>query len=62
MVYMIDTEKEHLKISNIRVVNEFIEVFPEELPRLPPNREMEFTIDLVPGAGPILNRLIKWPW
>ncbi|KAJ9541044.1 hypothetical protein OSB04_027550 [Centaurea solstitialis] len=42
-----------LKLEDIPVVNEFLEVFPDELPGVPPEREVEFTIDLVPGAAPI---------
>jgi hypothetical protein len=34
-------------------VDEFPDVFPEELPGLPPIREVDFSIDLVPGAAPI---------
>ena len=33
------------------MVNEFLEVFPEELPGLPPDREIEFVIDLLPGTA-----------
>jgi len=33
-------------------VSEFVDVFPDEIPGLPPKREVEFSIDLVPGAGP----------
>ncbi|RVW29531.1 Transposon Ty3-G Gag-Pol polyprotein [Vitis vinifera] len=32
---------------------EYPDVFPEDLPGLPPEREVEFTIDLVPGTGPM---------
>jgi len=32
-------------------VHEFEDVFPDEVPGLPPNREVEFSIDLVPGIG-----------
>jgi len=35
------------------VVREFMDVFPEDLPRLPPDREVEFTIDVLPGTAPI---------
>ncbi|GJU85541.1 hypothetical protein Tco_1293087 [Tanacetum coccineum] len=35
----------------IRVVKEFLEVFPEDLPGLPLVREVEFQIDLIPGAA-----------
>jgi hypothetical protein len=39
--------------SNIRVVRDFPDVFPEELPGMPPDREVEFVIDLLPGTAPI---------
>ncbi|XP_050920327.1 uncharacterized protein LOC127137965 [Lathyrus oleraceus] len=39
--------------ENLLVVCEFPEVFPEEVPVLPPVREVEFSIYLVPGTGPI---------
>jgi len=35
------------------VVGDFSDVFPEDVPGLPPTREIEFSIDLVPGAGPV---------
>nr|GEY14380.1 reverse transcriptase domain-containing protein [Tanacetum cinerariifolium] len=35
------------------LLDEYLEVFPEDLPRLPPARQVEFQIDLVPGAAPI---------
>jgi len=37
----------------IPIVHEFEDVFPEEVPRLPPSREVKFSIDLVPGTGPM---------
>jgi len=39
--------------SVIPVVHEFEDVFPVEVPGLPPSREVEFSIDLVPGTGPV---------
>jgi len=39
--------------SVIPVVHEFEDVFPDEVLRLPPSREVEFSIDLVPGTGPV---------
>jgi hypothetical protein len=39
--------------SNIRVVRHFPDVFPKELPGIPPNREVEFVIDLLPRTAPI---------
>jgi hypothetical protein len=41
---------------NIRVVREFPDVFLEELPGMPPDREVEFVIDLLPGTTPISKR------
>nr|GEY08933.1 putative reverse transcriptase domain-containing protein [Tanacetum cinerariifolium] len=41
------------RLENIVVVREFPDVFPEELPGLPPVRQVEFQIDLIPGAAPI---------
>ncbi|GJU31405.1 putative nucleotidyltransferase, ribonuclease H [Tanacetum coccineum] len=37
----------------VPVIHDFPEVFPEELPGLPPPRQVEFRIDLVPGAAPV---------
>ncbi|KAI3775001.1 hypothetical protein L1987_49569 [Smallanthus sonchifolius] len=44
---------EEKKIDDIPIVREFLEVFPEDLPGLPPHRQVEFQIDLTPGAAPI---------
>ncbi|GJY84716.1 hypothetical protein Tco_0498742 [Tanacetum coccineum] len=43
------------------IVKNFPEVFPEDLPGLPPTRQVEFHIDLVPGAAPVARALIDWP-
>ena len=44
-------EAETGAVKNVPVVCEFPDVFPEELPGLPPEREIEFCIDVVPGAN-----------
>jgi hypothetical protein len=41
---------------DVRTVSEFPDVFPEELPGVPPDREIEFVIELVPGTAPIFKR------
>jgi hypothetical protein len=41
------------------VVEEFMDVFFEELPGRPPEREVEFYIDLLPGTAPIAKRLYR---
>ncbi|GJW77984.1 putative reverse transcriptase domain-containing protein [Tanacetum coccineum] len=40
-------------MEDVLVIRDFPEVFPEELPGLPPPRQVEFRIDLVPGAAPL---------
>eukprot|EP00253_Pinus_taeda_P030276 PITA_30276 len=40
-------------LNNIPVIQEFTDVFPEEIPGLPPRRNIDFTIQLVPGAAPV---------
>ncbi|XP_016731675.1 uncharacterized protein [Gossypium hirsutum] len=40
-------------VKDIRTVRDFPDVFPEELPSLPPNREVEFEIELLPGTAPV---------
>ena len=40
-------------IDRLPVVKEFPEVFPDEIPDVPPEREVEFSIDLVPGTKPV---------
>jgi hypothetical protein len=41
---------------DVRTISEFPNVFPEELPGMPPDREIEFVIELVPGTAPIFKR------
>ncbi|GKC52137.1 putative reverse transcriptase domain-containing protein, partial [Tanacetum coccineum] len=43
------------KLSDISVVRDFVEVFPEDLSGLPPQRQVEFHIDLIPGATPVVK-------
>ncbi|GJW52217.1 putative reverse transcriptase domain-containing protein [Tanacetum coccineum] len=43
------------KLSDISVVRDFVEVFPEELSGLPPQRQVESRIDLVPRPTPVAN-------
>jgi predicted aspartyl protease len=42
--------------DHIRVVREFLDVFPEDLSGMPPHRYVEFVIDLLPGTTPISKR------
>src|SRR3954466_11754096 len=48
-------------IEHVSVVREFLDIFPEELPGIPPIREVEFVIDLKPGTTHIAKRPYKMP-
>ena len=47
---------EEKSLEHIRIVCEYPDVFPEELPGMPPNRDIEFFIELLPGTAPISKR------
>ncbi|GKE56425.1 putative reverse transcriptase domain-containing protein [Tanacetum coccineum] len=47
-----DKSKEK-QLEDVPIVRYFPEVFPQDLPSIPPNRKVEFQIDLVPGAAPV---------
>jgi hypothetical protein len=52
-------DKESNPIEAIRIVSEFPDVFPEELPGMPPERKVEFSIELIPGTVPISKRAYR---
>ncbi|GKG16577.1 putative reverse transcriptase domain-containing protein, partial [Tanacetum coccineum] len=39
------------RLENVPIIQDFLEVFPEDLPGLPPTRQVEFQIDLMSGAA-----------
>ncbi|GJU85303.1 hypothetical protein Tco_1292849 [Tanacetum coccineum] len=49
----IEDKSEKKRLEDVSIVQDFPEVFPEDLPGLPPTRQVEFQIDLVPGAAPV---------
>ena len=53
LAYVVETEKEGTLVDEIPVVREFPDVFPYDIVGLPPDREVEFTIDLIPETEPI---------
>ncbi|XP_057779913.1 uncharacterized protein LOC130998515 [Salvia miltiorrhiza] len=53
LVNVMSSTPADLKIEDIPVVREYPEVFPEDVTGIPPDRQVEFTIDLIPGATPI---------
>ncbi|GJU28883.1 putative reverse transcriptase domain-containing protein [Tanacetum coccineum] len=50
---VMEKKSDEKRLENIPVVREFPEVFPEDLPGLPPIRQVEFQIDLILGAAPV---------
>ncbi|GJZ51533.1 putative reverse transcriptase domain-containing protein [Tanacetum coccineum] len=48
-----EDKSERKQIKDVPIVRDFPEVFPEDLPGLPPARPVEFQIDLIPGAAPV---------
>ena len=53
LAQVVDTRRDEVRLDNVPVVREFLDVFPDDLPGLPPERETDFPIDLVPGTAPI---------
>ncbi|GJQ89291.1 putative nucleotidyltransferase, ribonuclease H [Tanacetum coccineum] len=53
MIQVMEKKSDEKKLEDIPVVKEFPDVFPEDLPGLPPVRQVEFQIDLIPGAAPV---------
>ncbi|KAG8472702.1 hypothetical protein CXB51_034564 [Gossypium anomalum] len=53
LAYVLEDKELEKKPESVPVVCEYPDVFPEELPGLPPVREVEFGIELVPGTTPI---------
>ena len=46
-------------LTSIPVLCEFLDIFPKDLPRLPPDRDVEFSIELEPGTAPISRCLYR---
>ncbi|GKC92012.1 putative reverse transcriptase domain-containing protein [Tanacetum coccineum] len=53
MIQVMEKKADEKRLEDISVVKEFPDVFPEDLPGIPPIRQVEFQIDLIPGAAPI---------
>jgi hypothetical protein len=48
-------------IERIKIVSEFPDVFPKDLPGMPPERKVEFAIELLPGTALSLRELTEYP-
>ena len=53
LAYVSNSKSELPELDKIRVVKEFLDVFPEDFSGLTPDREIEFSIDLLSGTTPI---------
>ena len=56
---VMSVEEEELRVEMVPIVREYGNVFPNDLPGLPPNREIEFGIDLVPCTTPIVKQVYR---
>jgi hypothetical protein len=50
---------EEKSLENVRIVCEYPDIFPEELPGIPSDRDIEFSIELLPGSAPISKRAYR---
>ncbi|GKB81406.1 putative reverse transcriptase domain-containing protein [Tanacetum coccineum] len=48
-----EDKSEKKRLEDVPIVQDFLDVFPEDLPGLPPTRQVEFQIDLIPGTAPV---------
>ncbi|GJV64790.1 hypothetical protein Tco_1475618 [Tanacetum coccineum] len=48
-----EDKSEKKRLEDVLIVRDFLDVFPEDLPGLPPTRQVEFQINLIPGAAPV---------
>ncbi|KAI3821446.1 hypothetical protein L1987_09014 [Smallanthus sonchifolius] len=53
LAHIVEKKPEERRLDDIPIVRDYSEVFPEDLPGLQPSRQVEFRIDLVPGAAPV---------
>ena len=53
LAHVVDTRSSEVRLEDVPVVRDFLDVFPDDLPGLPPERELDFPIDLVPGTTTI---------
>jgi hypothetical protein len=50
---------EEKSLEHIRIVCEYLDIFPEELPDMPPDRDIEFSIELLLGTAPISKKAYR---
>ncbi|GKD68950.1 putative reverse transcriptase domain-containing protein, partial [Tanacetum coccineum] len=55
LAHVTEKRSKEKRLEDVPVIRDFPEVFPEDLPGLPPSRQVEFLIDLVPGVAPVAH-------
>ena len=50
---ILDSRRGQVELEKIPVVREFPDVFPEELPSIPPERKVDLSIEIVPGTASV---------
>nr|GEY98752.1 putative reverse transcriptase domain-containing protein [Tanacetum cinerariifolium] len=50
-----EKKSDEKRLKDIPVVKEFLDIFPKDLPGLPPTRQVEFQINLIPGTAPVAH-------
>ena len=53
LAHVVDTRSNEARLEGVPVVRDFLDVFSDDLPGLPPEREIDFPIDFVTGTTPI---------
>ena len=53
LAHVVETHSSEVRLEDVPVVRDYMDVFPDDNPGLPPKREIDFPIDLVPGTAPI---------
>ena len=51
LALVLDSKRGKIKFENILVVKDFLDVFPEELPGIPPKKEVDLSIEILPGIA-----------
>ena len=52
----LSVSEDELKVDLVPIARDYVDVFPDDLPGLPPDREIEFRIDLLPSSAPIAKQ------
>ncbi|GJY34019.1 reverse transcriptase domain-containing protein [Tanacetum coccineum] len=60
IIRVMEKKSDEKGLKDIPLVKEFLDVFPEDLPGLPPVRQVEFQIDLIPGVAPVARTPYKF--